>query len=142
MRHLFIGLAAGLLLGSTSVQAQGPEIPANVVSHFQAKYPGAENPDYDKEKDGYEVEFHLSGIKWEAFYDTRGNWVKTERDVRRADVPDAVWTALSTSSYGRWKVDDIEEHQTPQHEKLYEIEVKTKGQKKYLYFLPDGQMVR
>ncbi len=142
MKNLFLVLATGLLFTTGAAHAQGSDIPATVVNHFKAKYPAAEKTDYDKESTGYEVEFYLDGVKWEAYYDTRGNWVKTERDVTRADVPDAVWTALSSSSYGSWKVDDIEEHQTPRHERVYEIEVKGKAKKAYLYFLPDGKMVK
>src|SRR5690606_9033620 len=117
-------------------------IPDAVVSHFRTSYPAAQKTDWDKESNGYEVEFRLNGIKWEAYYDLNGNWLKTERDVKRREVPNAVWTSLAKSPYAGWKVDDIEEHQTPDYKTVYEIEVKGKGRKAYVYILPDGKIVR
>lgn len=141
-------IIASLLMGSISLLAlesygQAQNIPASVSNHFKTTYPGAQEKDWDTERDGtYEVEFMLNGQEWEATYAANGAWLKTERDVTRAEVPQAVLDALSKSEYSAWKTDDMEEHQTPQHKSVYEIEVKKGFQKSYLYFLPNGKMVQ
>lgn len=130
----FIGWAA---------YGQQPNIPQSVSDHFKTKYPSAQVHDWDKERDGsYEVEFTLDGKEWEAYYTADGSWTRTERDALRNEVPKAVWDRLAKTQYSNWKVDDIEEHQTPQQASVYEIEVKNSGQKAYVYILPDGKLVQ
>lgn len=122
---------------------QEKDIPTSVLNHFKSTYANAQVKDWDKERDGsFEVEFILDGKEWEAYYAADGGWLKTERDVTRSDVPQVVWDELSKSNYAAWKVDDLEEHQTSQHKSVYEVEVKNGGQKAYLYFLPNGTMVK
>lgn len=139
-KNRFFWILAAFLFGAAPSYGQ-QNIPAGVLKHFNSAYPAAQVKDWDKERDGtYEAEFTLNGVEWEAYYDANGNWTRTERDVRRSDVPQAVWNALAKSSYAGWKVDDIEEHQTPRQKSVFEIEVKKGGQKAYLYFLPNGKM--
>jgi hypothetical protein len=122
---------------------QEKNIPSSVLSHFKSTYPNASVRDWDRERDGsFEAEFTLNGKEWEAYYSSSGTWVRTERDVTRQEVPQAVWDGLSKSNYATWKTDDMEEHQTPQHKSVYEIEVKKDGQKAYVYILPEGKMVQ
>jgi len=128
-------------LGTTAF-AQSNQVPDNVMNHFKTTYPNAQSPDWDKERDGtFEVEFSLDGKDWEAYYDASGNWVRTERDLKRDEVPQAIWDGLSKSEFADWKADDVEEHQTPQHKSVYEVEVKKNGRKTYVYMTPDGKMV-
>ncbi len=117
-------------------------IPETVLNHFKTNYPNARVMDWDKERNGYEVEFTLNGKKWEGYYDTGGKWMRAERDVSRNEVPKAVWAALAKSEYAAWRTDDIEEHQTLAHKSVYEMEVKNAGKKAYLYILPDGTFVK
>lgn len=136
-------LAAALLLLTADSYGQKAKVAEPVLKHFNSTYPNAVVKEWDVEDDGsYEVEFRLDGVKWEAYYDAAGNWQKTERDVRRAEVPKAVWDALSKSEFAAWKIDDIEEHQTPKHKSVYEIEVKKGAQKNYVYILPSGEVVQ
>jgi hypothetical protein len=122
---------------------QNKNIPDAVSNHFKSTYPNAQDTDWDRENDStYSVEFKSDGKKWEAYYAADNSWIRTERDVSKNDVPQAVWDALSKSEYAAWKIDDIEEHQTPQHPSVYEVEVEKDGQEVYLNFLPDGTMVK
>lgn len=132
---------AGFSFLSTTAFAQNNQVPDNVMNHFKATYPNAQSIDWDKERDGtFEAEFTLDGKEWEAYYDASGNWTRTERDVKRDEVPQAVWDGLSKSEYAAWKTDDVEEHQTPQHKTVYEIEVKKDGRRMFVYLLPDGTL--
>jgi hypothetical protein len=132
-----------LCLIGFAAYGQKQNIPQKVLNHFKAKYPSAQVHDWDKERDGsYEVEFTLNGKEWEAYYTADGSWTRTERDASRNEVPKAVWDGLAKTQYAQWKVDDIEEHQTPQHASVYEIEVKNSGQKASVYLLPDGKLAQ
>lgn len=144
MKKTFISFCL-VVFGLSSTQAFGQEknIPSAVTDHFQSKYPNAQVHDWDHERDGsYEVEFIYNGQEWEAYYASDGTWLRTERDVRKADVPRPVMDGVKRSSYSDWKMDDVEEHQTPQYASVYEVELKKNGQKTYIYVLPDGQIVK
>jgi hypothetical protein len=121
---------------------QQKNIPDSVLNNFKTMYPNAQNADWDTEKDGsYNVEFTDNGKKMEAYYDTKNSWIRTERDVKRAEVPEAIWNALSKSQYADWKVDDMEEHRIPENKIVYEIEVEQNGKEVHLNYLPDGTIL-
>lgn len=124
---------------------EGP-VPKAVIATFNEKYPDTYVYEWEwKKKEGlYEAEFFLKGIKYEAYFTPEGQWQLTERDISRDLVPEAVMDSLFSSEYANWKIDDIEEHSTPEHPLFYEIEVKMKGPKRevYLYYLPDGALLK
>ena len=136
-------VALALTMFSMVTFAQVQDIPEKIQSHFKATYPAAVVEDWDKERDGsYEVEFSINGVEWEAYYSAAHEWLRTERDVKRSDVPQAVLHAIAKTDYASWKIDDIEEHHTPEHKSVYEIEVEKTGNKAYVYLLPDGTTVK
>ncbi len=128
----------------TTAFAQGTSAPQAVQNAFNQKYPNVKVSSWDREDDGkYEAKFQRDGKTYEAKFGSDGKWMKTERDISRADVPKAVWDALAASEYGSWKVDegDIDELETPEHAKLYKIEVERGEQEYKLYFTPQGKLV-
>lgn len=143
-----ISIVFFLFIGSNATAQHtkyGP-VPQAVIDAFNKKYPDTYVYEWEWEKKDklYEAEFFLRGVKYEALFSPDGQWVHTERDVSRDMVPKAVMESLFSSEYANWKIDDIEEHSTPDHPVLYEIEVKMKGPKRevYLYYLPDGKLLR
>lgn len=114
------------------------EVPGVVKDSLKAKYPDVYVYEWEKKKKMYEAEFIIKGIKYEALFTKEGIWVSTTRDIKQKDVPQEVWNSLSKTEYTAWKIDDIEEHNTPKYERLYEIELKLNKQKVVLYFTPDG----
>lgn len=140
-----ITLAIALTTGGffISVSAQQTNVPEKIQNHFKATYPAAQAEDWDHERDGsYEVEFTVDGIEWEAYYAINNEWLRTERDVKRSEVPQAVLDGLAKSEYAAWKVDDIEEHQNSKYKSFYEIELKNNGSKVYVSILPDGTLIK
>lgn len=132
-----------LFLFNALAFGQKSAFPQEIINHFTSTYPNAQVKDWDKESNGtYNVEFRNAGKKYEAYYAADNSWVRTERDISRREVPQAVWNTLSKSEYASWKVDDIEEHQTPQYKSLYEIEVERGESDVYLKFLPDGTLLK
>lgn len=122
------------------------EVPKLVKTGFSKKYPNVYvyNWEWKKKKQVYEAEFKIKGEKYEAYFTDTGTWVKTERDLKEKEIPAVIWNHIKTTEYADWKVEDTEEHSTPQYKLLYEIELKIKKPKKkkvYLYYLPNGNQV-
>ncbi len=136
---LFVGL--GIWLPQT-LTAQN--VPASAKAHFEKNYSGAHVKEWEAIHDGgFEVEYHYQGKKYETYYDKNGNWVRTERELKKSEVPQSVWNALKNSSFASYKIDDddVELHQTPKHAEIYEVEVKNKNEKRKLYVLTDGTVM-
>ena len=140
-------LAMVLITSSLSACSQDlkeAQVPAAAKATFKKLHPDANvhEWDYNKKTKQYEAEFVLKSIKYEAYFMSDGQWVGTERDIMKADLPQEVLAGLAKTEYAAWEIDDIEEHQSPEHKLFYEIEVEQGKQEVYLYFLPDGKLIR
>lgn len=144
-KHLFsIAILGTALLLTASAAAQKSAVPQAVADRFKALYPNETVKEWELERGGtlWEAEFHREGREHEAYFSADGTWRWTEHDVRREEVPQAVWDALARTEYAGWKVDDIELHSTPAHKAVYQLELEQKGSKDvHLHFLPDGALI-
>jgi uncharacterized membrane protein YkoI len=116
------------------------DVPLKVRETFKSLYPDTYvyEWEWEKKKGLYEAEFILKGKKHEGYFAPDGTWKKTTQDIKKHEVPEAIWRSIGQSAYAGWEIDDTEIHHTPQHKVVYEIEVKQKKQKVKLYYLPDG----
>lgn len=134
-----------LYTGQTYAQTHREDgIPQAIRNSFSTLYPDvyAYEWKWKKKKNHYKAKFYIKGIKYKSYFSPTGEWIRTERDVKRWEVPEAVWNGLAETEYANWKVDDREEHQTPEYDLIYEIEVERGKQETLLYFLPDGRLVK
>lgn len=147
MKYASIIFISLFLYSQNWVLAQGiheNKVPKPVRDSFKAKYPSIYVYEWEwkKKEKIYEAEFIIKGNKYEAEFSESGEWLKTERDLHKDEVPQLVWESLSKTPHASWKIDGQEEHSTPEHEQLYEIEVKAGNRKQKLYFTPDGRLVQ
>lgn len=144
---LYLFLALFLFAGSLNAYSQDlkeSEVPQAIKDTFKKLHPDTyvHEWEYSKKKQQYEAEFISKGIKYEAYFTGDGQWLRTERDIKQADLPQAVLASLAKTQYAAWKIDGVEEHQSPQQKLFYEIEVEQGKQEVYLSFLPDGKLIR
>lgn len=142
-----LALTLFLIFSSSQAYSQSYSeegIPQIVSNGFKALYPDVYVYEWKwkKKKNHYKAKFYIKGIKYKTYFTPAGEWIRTERDVKRWEVPEAVWNGLAETEYANWKVDDREEHQTPEYDLIYEIEVERGKQETLLYFLPDGRLVK
>ncbi len=126
-----------------SQELKESQVPQAVKDSFTAKYSNTYVYEWEwkKKEKLYEAEFMLKGNKYEAYFTPDGQWIRTERDIKKRELPQAVKDAIAQSEYADWEIDDVEEHSTPKYEVVYEVEVEKGKQETYLYFLPDGRLV-
>ena len=143
----YLLLALFLFEGSLNAYSQDlkeSEVPTAVTATFKKLHPDTyvHEWEYSRKNQQYEAEFILKGTRYEAYFTRDGQWLRTERDIMKADLPQEVLAGLAKTEYAAWKIDDVEEHQSPEHALFYEIEVEQGKQEVYLYFLPDGKLIR
>lgn len=143
----YLFLVLFLSVGGTSSCSQDlkeGQVPAVVRATFKKLHPDTYVHEWEliKKTQLYEAEFILKGTKYEAYFTRDGQWVRTERDIKKTEIPQQVLASLAKTEYATWEIDDVEEHQSPEHKLFYEIEVEQGRQETYLYFLPDGKLLR
>ncbi len=137
---IFIAVLAVLPNKNSSAQVN---IPEEVKRSFSKQYPDSYVYEWEWKKKVklYQAEFMLKGKKHKAMFSENGDWVRTRSEIKKKDIPAPVLKSITQSIYAEWEIDDAEEHITPAHTLLYEIEMERGKQEVYLYFLPDGQLM-
>lgn len=142
MRTLLTFTILLLLTPYVAAQKAASKAPATAVAHLTANYPGAAVKEWKQGAKNWKAEFKLKGEEYDAFYTPAGAWVRTEHNIPKSELPAAVTTALKASKYDSWKIDDVEEHATPEQPKLYKLKMEIEVKKAELFFTTEGKLVR
>jgi len=135
---LFLFLAAGM-----ASQAQIRKIPAVVTESFKTKYPGAANVEWKDKLSAFVASFDNGSAKFEARFNSKGEWLQTEHGTTEADLPAPVKDGLSKSKYAEWKATSFYIRDLPGNKTQYRIGVeKSDLQKKNLLFSSEGQLLK
>jgi hypothetical protein len=114
---------------SAGITAQGNNfnaVPQKILSAFQLKYPSAQVKKWNMNNDGYVTKFFLNKKEYLAYYTADADWVRTETKIKWTwKLPAAVKTALHSSEYASWYVDEMKQVETP-------------GEHKYMIHVDDG----
>jgi hypothetical protein len=119
------------------------EVPVAVRNSFYELYPNMFVYEWELEKKEqvYEAEFMNKGREMEAIFRPDGTYIGTEIDIKMEDMPEAVQKAFALSDYSKWVVEDTEEFDRKEGEKLYVIEVERRKKKVKLYYTKNGSLI-
>lgn len=136
---LFLGLC--MVLGTA--QAQIRKVPAEVTNAFTAAYPSATNLTWKDNLTNFEAQFDISGNHAVAKFNSKGEWIETQKDLSFEGLSDGVKDGFNKSKYADWPKEEIKEISARNKATLYRVYVrKADLNKRYLYFNPKGQLVR
>ncbi|MDR0429621.1 MAG: PepSY-like domain-containing protein [Tannerellaceae bacterium] len=140
---LTIVLSAWILLGFISCNDDNNYVPEYVVVNaFKSKYPGAKRVEWET-KSGYKVaEFQFNRKETEAWFSADGEWIMTDTDIPYNELPGAVQDSFRQSTYGGWRVDDVDKIERSNTETIYIIEVEKGEIDVDLYYSEDGTLVK
>ena len=114
--------------GNGGENVNAGSIPTAVQNAFNTRYPKALRTKWEREGQLYEAEFIMDNVKYEAYFQADGTWVRTqiEFNARKTTLPEAVQQYLATN-YAGWTIDDADLIQTPTDE-YYKLELEKRGQ--------------
>jgi hypothetical protein len=142
MKKLMTLIAAALLVSSAGV-AQVTKVPTSAKDNFEKQYPTAENAEWENEVLNSSVRFELNGEKMIADYSNKGIWKSTLKETVFDNLPETVKTGFKLSKYSDREVTDVKTVYYPGDVMQYRIKVeKNDLQKKYLYFNPEGKLLK
>ena len=85
----------------------------NITQAVAGLYPQARIVDMDNDYKTIEVEIVDNDTRRDVYFDLSLNWLRTETDIRHADLPAEVVDKIA-SKYADWFIDDIKAVDTPQ----------------------------
>ncbi len=134
MKKLFILTICVAFFAVYSAQAQEKskkiEVPAVVKSAFEVKYPKAEKVSWGLEKQGeYEAEFVLNGIESSANFDSKGQFMEFETEIKESDLPQVIKSTLA-KDYAGYKIGDVSKSTNVKGVVNYEMDA-LKGKDKF-----------
>lgn len=144
MKKVLLALfMAGLVFYFNKADAQIRKIPAEVTDAFKAKYPAANAVEWKDKLTIFQATFQLNDEKYEARFNTNGEWQETEKNLDQDKLPAPVKDGLSKSKFADWEVKQVNYTERKGGEEQYRIFVrKSDLEKKYLFFDKSGKLVR
>lgn len=142
MKYLMIAMLFTFGFFSTSC-AQKQVAPAAVQSAFKAKFPSVQKAKWEEEHEGeWEAEFKMGGKELSAVFDNDGAWVETETEIKAADLPEAVQSAVS-AQFSDYDIEEAAMVETPGQAMAYEVELEKEGEATIeALFSADGTLIR
>ncbi|MGI9551967.1 MAG: PepSY-like domain-containing protein [Aurantibacter sp.] len=138
MRKLFLFSLALVCCSFLNCHSQ---VPKEVQEAFEEKYPDEENPKWNVDRNNnFEAHFKEKGEVYRADFTPKGEWIETERSIKKKDLPELVRRKLK-SDYHDFEIIELEE--TRHHEKglFYDVELKKDGKKRDVEFRVNGQII-
>src|SRR5690554_990012 len=99
MKRIFPAIALVLFLATTtsSLSAQIRKIPASVTDSFKDKYPDATGVEWRDKLSVFSAIFVKDGVNYEARYNSKGQWLNTENEITKDDLPSPVQEGFEKS---------------------------------------------
>jgi hypothetical protein len=95
MKNLLIGAA---LLISVSVFAQ--DVPSAVTKAFKAKFPTAQEVQWNEGDEGYEADFYMANENKIVKFDEKGTWLETQTTIEDGKFPAAITKSVKAKYSG------------------------------------------
>lgn len=92
---------------------QPTTIPQAITDAIDEMYAGATVVDFDKEKNGFEVDILHNSVYKDVYFNAANEWISTEWDITEDKVPAIVMNALKASDYKNYRIEDIDQIEKP-----------------------------
>ena len=133
----------GLFFIASTTHAQFRQIPGVVTDSFKVKYPNAKSVSWKDNVTSFQATFTLDNEKYQAKYNSKGEWQQAEKKIKQEDIPAAVKDGLSKSKYAEWKVGTVTQRYLPGDKVEYTIFVsKSDLSRRNLTFSSAGQLLK
>ncbi len=140
MKKYLVALCTFIVFAAT---AQIRKIPAEVTTAFDAKYPKAEKVEWKDNLTNFEASFTYENAETSAKFNSKGEWLVTEKKIEFDALPAAVKDGFKKSKYEDWELRGVKIIDEKSKAINYRILVKKNDvQKKYLFYDANGKLLR
>ena len=144
MKKLIVILASAILLFSmNSSQAQIGKVPAEVTEAFKVKYPDTKNVEWKDKVSYYQVTFESKSEKYESKFNSKGEFLGSEKVIKKEQAPAAVKDGLAKSKFSDWEIKSVTWVEKKDLTINYRYFIRKSGvEKKYLTFDDTGKLIK
>jgi hypothetical protein len=135
-------LISGFFFMATAAHAQFRKIPGIVTDSFKVKYPTAQTVSWEDKVSAFQASFTLDGESYQARYNSKGEWLGSQKKIKMENLPAAVKDGLSKSKYADWEVRTLTARYLPGGKVEYALGVNKGGLRKNLLFSNEGQLLK
>ena len=137
---IFFLISGIAMAGCNQKQHYRPD--SKIVKAFTSQYPKAKKIEWEQKKGYYVAEFNFNNVETESWYDSNGNWVMTESNIKYNSLPQAIRDHFEKSIYNNWKKEDIDKIERPGMEPVYILEIEKEEQDLELYYTENGTLAK
>jgi hypothetical protein len=113
--------------------------PKPVSDNFAKMFPNASKVKWDKEEENeWEAEFKNKKKENSVCFDNAGNWLETEEEINKKDLPERVKNAVN-EKYTDYKIEEVSKIETPDF-KGFEIAIEKGKEELELQVTADGKI--
>lgn len=113
----------------------------DIITMLHQLYPTVQNIEWSQKGVYYVADCWVDGSELDVWFDANANWVMTETEIFREQVPAAVNTAFQEGNYANWVIDDLTRLTFPQKTEIIVFEVQLGGQERALYYSVFGGLL-
>src|SRR5690349_20267267 len=124
MKSYILFLSAGAIsLSACAQKLKDAKVPASVKESFAKQFPDVRKVAWSRESEGeYEAEFRTKGSEQSANFDSNGNWLETETEIKKIDLPSNVVETINKEFPG-YEMEEAELTETKHNGTFYELEI-------------------
>ncbi|WP_455587068.1 PepSY-like domain-containing protein [Bacteroides sp.] len=115
---------------------------SDIIVALKQLYPGVEDIEWSQKGVYYVADCRVDGDELDVWFDANANWIMTEMEIYREQLPDAVNTAYEESIYNDWVIDNLTKLTFPHKSEEFVFEVQSGAQERALYYSAYGGLLR
>lgn len=131
-----------LFIGGFVANAQDlrpSEVPEGIVANFEKTFANANDVEWERQGEGFSVEFEEKRMDREIWYDASGEILRAEKELMENDLPAAIKKNIKTD-YAGFQIEDAEMREE-KGETTYFVELEKKGMEKNIRFDTSGKVL-
>lgn len=142
-KKVIIALFAVAAFSVNIAHAQLRKVPAEVTNSFMEKFPNAINVEWQDQLVDFRASFQENDKNYRAKFANNGDWIITERIIKKDYLPSSVIKGFSKGEYSKWEIKEVTITETPEYKAQFKITVsKNNLNKKDLLYNTNGQLVK
>jgi hypothetical protein len=143
MNKKFAFSLAFCLLTVSFAFSQVRKIPAEVIEAFKTKFPAATAVSWTDKLTAFQASFEQEGAKWQASFNSKGEWKKTEKELPADEQPAFISSVLKEDKYNGYTLKSVTQIWENDDSQQYRLSVeKSTFKKKYIYLNKEGEVLR
>ena len=137
---LMIALSIAFFLQSWEQKMDDNNPPEKVKTVFSKQFPEAKKVEWEQVNEReWEAEFRMDGKEYSANFSTDGQWMETEFEIKKSDIPENIKTILAVN-FKDYEIGKAEITETSSG-KFYEFEIEQGEQEFEVIFDAQGNII-